>query len=131
MKPAIIYDDQCELCKHLLIRLRKKAHHLNDQVNFIGINDVSRQAKYLPILLTKINKAQLNESIHFIDANGKIYQGFEAIQQILKISRVFLFLSRINSNFVKKIMNLLYKVIARIRKNSLFQTLISLLMNKI
>lgn len=68
-KPVMIYDGECEFCRHWAMRWRKK---LFLRVEFITIAEALTRFPQLP-------RAQIKEAVHLVSPDGSVSWGAEAV----------------------------------------------------
>jgi len=70
-KPLMVYDGDCNFCKHWIGRWRKLT---GDAVDYLPFQD-SQIAKHFP----EIPLEQFEKSVQFIETDGAVYSGAEAV----------------------------------------------------
>jgi len=106
-KPLLIYDGECNFCKYWAARWRKSAE---GRVDFTPLQD-----RQLEIQFPEVPQSELERAIHFIDDDGAVYLGAEAVfrsrakspksQLLLRLyqrSRVFAKISELVYHFVSQ-----------------------------
>jgi predicted DCC family thiol-disulfide oxidoreductase YuxK len=71
-EPRFLYDGECAFCRRQAERLRRRA---GDAVRFEPYQD----AGHVP----GVQPSELARAVHFIDADGRVSSGAEAIYQVL------------------------------------------------
>jgi len=78
-KPLMIYDGECNFCKFWIIRWQQATE---GKVEYIRLQD-PRVRQQFP----EIPREQFEESVQFIETNGRIYTGAEAVFRSLVYAR--------------------------------------------
>ncbi|MGC8739516.1 MAG: thiol-disulfide oxidoreductase DCC family protein [Candidatus Hydrogenedens sp.] len=117
MKPIVVYDDTCEMCRNIVNYIKKKSNSVNNELEFLPISEIENNFD-----IVEADKQQFKKSVHLIN-NEQTLSKFEAIQEICQRVNIFPSLYRIKSPLLIFILNSLYKFIARYRNNCLFRYL--------
>jgi predicted DCC family thiol-disulfide oxidoreductase YuxK len=108
--PLMIYDGDCNFCKFWIIRWQRATE---GRVEYAPSQD-PRIAEAFP----EIPREQFNEAVQFVESDGKIYSGAEAVFRSLTYSRwwawTFFLYDRVAG--VKPVTEGLYKFVARRRE---------------
>ncbi|MBI2519354.1 MAG: DUF393 domain-containing protein [Bdellovibrio sp.] len=74
--PILLYDDECPLCLRFKQAMERLPGH--ESINKISIHD---QEIYQ--VLNQVTYEQCQQSVHFIEVNGEIFRGVEAVQKLM------------------------------------------------
>lgn len=108
--PALLFDDQCPLC----VRFKDSLKMLKgtDKINPISIHD-EKVYEVFP----ELDKESCHQYVHYIDAEGKIYAGEDAIEHLIKLfPLVNKFAWLVESNMGKKAVNYFHTMTNNYRK---------------
>jgi lipase maturation factor 1 len=70
-KPLMVYDGNCNFCKHWIGRWRKLT---GDAVDYLPFQD-----SQIPARFPEIPREQFETSVQFIETGGEVYHGAEAV----------------------------------------------------
>jgi predicted DCC family thiol-disulfide oxidoreductase YuxK len=71
LKSLMIYDGECNFCKYWIARWRKLTGDVIDYVPF--------QDSQIAMSFPEISLEQFKESVQFIETDGRVYSGAEAV----------------------------------------------------
>ncbi|HEU6448582.1 MAG TPA: DCC1-like thiol-disulfide oxidoreductase family protein [Verrucomicrobiae bacterium] len=78
-KPLMVYDGDCNFCKYWAARWKRNCDGVVDFTPF--------QDRQLEIRFPEIPQGQFQKAVHFIDADGAVYLGAEAVYRALARNR--------------------------------------------
>jgi predicted DCC family thiol-disulfide oxidoreductase YuxK len=90
-KPVMLYDGDCRFC---VLWVRRWMQITGDAVDYVPLQDGSVAPRYPELV-----RERLEMAVHFIDTNGAIYHGAEAVFRSLAINSSWRFLLRLYQRF--------------------------------
>ncbi|MCS1409477.1 MAG: hypothetical protein M2R45_02658 [Verrucomicrobia subdivision 3 bacterium] len=70
-KPLVIYDGDCGFCRYCILRWEQLTH---DRVDYRPLQDSTTTERF-----PEVEASSLEASVHFLDTDGQVYQGAEAV----------------------------------------------------
>lgn len=74
--PILLFDDDCPLCLRFKQSLERLSGH--EAITKVSIHD-----KEVYQVFTQINFESCKESVHFIEVNGEVFKGSDAVQKMI------------------------------------------------
>ncbi len=110
--PILLYDSECTLC----MRFAQSIEKIDKQQK---INLVSIYTEHIYQQFKGLDRERCDQVIHFIDENKVIYEGPDAIEQLIKIlPNVNKFSWLIENEMGKKALDFFYKKVSAYRKRT-------------
>lgn len=108
-KPLLVYDGECNFCKYWATRWKKAAE---GRVEFTPLQD-----RHLEIQFPEIPHSEFERAIHFIDDDGAVYSGAEAVFRCRgkNLRQQLLLRFYIRSHLFAKISEFVYHCVSRHR----------------